>query len=122
MTRAADAELITLNAEIREDTGPALDPERHEPKMAGDLAKSLCDALVEAYRTQESARPETLAVAAQTMLETLLSGFEAEGVGTGRMRVALANSLLVNGHASVSIDVTGASVPSFISAANARMH
>ncbi len=115
-------ENILLHAEIRDDTGPALDPERHEPKPAGALAKALCDALVEAYREQENARPETLAIAAQTLLETLLSGFEAEGVGTARMRIALANSVLSNGHAAVTIDKAEARPPRFVTPANARLH
>lgn len=113
---------ILLSAEIREDTGPSLDPERHEPKIAGALAKSLCDALVEAYRGQDSARPETLAVAVQTMLETLLSGFEDEGVSTARMRIALANSLLVNGHASVTIDMGGEKPTPFSAPTSTRVH
>ena len=42
MNRAAyaneDDNLITLSAEIREESGPALDPDRHEPQVAGELA------------------------------------------------------------------------------------
>lgn len=115
---------ILLRAEIREDTGPALDPERHEPKVAGALAKALCDAMVEAYRELDQARPETLAVAAQTMLETLLSGFEDEGVATSRMRVALANSLLSNGHAAVTIELGGQDVEATrpVTRGKARLH
>ena len=109
---AAEAgnERITLRAEISTADGRSLDPKKHDGAAAREIATELCEALTQAYAAQEAARPETLAIAVQTVLETLLSGIEKEGVDTTTMRVALANSVLSNGRATVSIDVAGESV------------
>lgn len=104
----ASGERITLRAELSTAEGRSLDPQKHDGEAAREIATELCDALTKAYAAQEAARPETLAIAVQTVLETLLSGIEREGVDTTTMRVALANSVLANGRATVSIDVTGA--------------
>jgi hypothetical protein len=101
----AGVERITLRAEISTADGRSLDPKRHDSEAARAIATELCEALTEAYAAQDAARPETLAIAVQTVLETLLSGIEKEGVDTTTMRVALANSVLSNGRATVSIDV-----------------
>ncbi|MEL6318233.1 MAG: hypothetical protein AAFR16_11420, partial [Pseudomonadota bacterium] len=68
------AEKITLNAEIDGSDGRALDPQAHDASAARGIATDLCTALTEAYAKHENVRPETLAVAVQTVLETLLSG------------------------------------------------
>lgn len=115
-------ERITLRAEITGAEGRALDPQSHDTETAREIAVSLCTALTDAYAKHEKVRPETLAVAVQTVLETLLSGIEREGVDGASMRVALANSLLVNGDASVQIDVDGRAVPSMLSDAASTLH
>lgn len=102
-----EPEHITLFAELNEPAGPSLDPKNHDVDTARKLAEKLCETIVEAYYDGEQVRPETLAVGVQTALETLLSGFEREGVQAGVMRVALANSLLTNGKAQVKIEVDG---------------
>lgn len=108
-----NSERITLRAEILGAGDRALDPTRHNADTARDLARELCDALANAYgKREDTVRPETLAIAVQTVLETLLSGFEREGVDAASMRVALANSLLVNGDGDVQIEVDGQPVAS----------
>lgn len=120
---SADAqERITLRAEITGGGDKALDPQRHESDVAREIAVDLCGALSNAYGKHEKVRPETLAVAVQTVLETLLSGIEREGVNAASMRVALANSLLVNGQAAVEIDVNGRRVPSKIAEVGSTIH
>ncbi len=108
-------ERITLKAEIVGSDGKALDPQSHDAAIAREIAVDLCAALSDAYAKHEKVRPETLAVAVQTVLETLISGIEREGVDAASMRVALANSLLVNGDAQVEINVNGRRVPSILS-------
>lgn len=124
--RASDAaakdEHITLKAEITGGGGKALDPQRHESDIAREIAVDLCGALSKAYGKHDQVRPETLAVAVQTVLETLLSGIEREGVNAASMRVALANSLLVNGQAAVEIDVNGKRVPSKVHEVGSTIH
>lgn len=107
--KGADAggERITLRAEVSTLDGRSLDPQKHDSEAARDIATHMCEALTQAYAARDAARPETLAIAVQTVLETLLSGIEKEGVDTTTMRVALANSVLSNGRATVKIDVSG---------------
>ena len=113
---------ISLKATIDAAGGRALDPQNHDASQARDIALELCKALSESYGDRESARPETLAVAVQTVLETLISSIEREGVNAASMRVALANSMLVNGDAEVKIDVDGKRVPSAISEISKAVH
>ncbi len=115
-------EKITLTAEIVSAEGRALDPQNHDDSVARDIARELCDAMVECYGRRQDVGPETLAIAAQTMLETLMSGIEREGVDCASMRVALANSLLVNGQAQVEIAVDGKRVPSFLGDGGTTIH
>lgn len=116
------AETITLRAEIDNDQGRALDPQAHDPSAARGIATDLCNALTQAYTKHDGVRPETLAVAVQTVLETLLSGVEREGVHASGMRVALANSLLVNGDARVQIEVGDERVPSILPPSSGTLH
>lgn len=106
------SEKITLKAEIVSVNTRALDPQNHDNEAARDIATKLCRALTAAYGEHDGVRPETLAVAVQTVLETLISGIEREGVNAASMRVALANSLLVNGDADVKIEIDGVAEPS----------
>ena len=115
-------EKITLNAQIVGADGRALDPQNHDSDTARKIATDLCSALAEAYGKHETVRPETLAIAVQTVLETLLSGIEREGVDAASMRVALANSVLVNGRADVTIEVDGKQVPSLLADGGATVH
>lgn len=98
---------ITLHAEIEEKTGPALDPQRHDPKAARVLALELCSVLTGAMSEEREHSPETMAVAVQTALETLISECERNGVSGAGMRVALAKSLLENGKAYVRLEIDG---------------
>lgn len=115
-------EKITLSAEIEGAEGRALDPQNHDTEIARTIATDLCNALAEAYNKHETVRPETLAIAVQTVLETLLSGIEREGVDAASMRVALANSMLVNGKAVVKIQVDGKPAPSILTECGATIH
>lgn len=115
-------ERITLRAEMATGIGRSLDPQKHDSDAARVIATDLCDALTDAYAKQDGARPETLAIAVQTVIETLLSGIEREGVDTTTMRVALANSVLSNGRATVSIDVSGDKNPLIRLDAGATLH
>lgn len=115
-------ETITLKAAIESTEGRALDPQNHDSALARDIARELCEAMTESYARYEHVGPETLAIAAQTMIETLISGIEREGVNCASMRVALANSLLVNGDAAVEIAVNGRSVPSILSEGGNTIH
>ncbi len=103
----AGGERISLKAEVTTADGRSLDPQKHDSDAAREIAAELCEALTQAYAAQDAVRPETLAISVQTVLETLLSGIEKEGVDTTTMRVALANSVLSNGRATVKIDVSG---------------
>lgn len=118
----AKVERITMKAEITGGGDRALDPQRHQSDISRDIAVDLCGALSKAYGKHEQVRPETLAVAVQTVLETLLSGIEREGVNAATMRVALANSLLVNGQGSVEIDVNGQNAPSAFAEVGSTIH
>ena len=113
---------ISLKAEIVAGEGRALDPQNHDATAARSIAVELCNALSDAFSRHDAARPETLAVAVQTVLETLISSIEKEGVDAASMRVALANSMLVNGDAEVSIDVGGTRVPSTIAEISKAIH
>ncbi|MEM9724807.1 MAG: hypothetical protein AAF909_05005 [Pseudomonadota bacterium] len=119
---AAPGQRISLSAVIEAGSNRALDPQQHDANAARDIALELCSALSESYGRHAEARPETLAVAVQTVLETLISSIEREGVDAASMRVALANSLLVNGDAEVSIDVDGKPVPSIIADVSRAIH
>lgn len=119
---AATAERIALKAEVESAVGRALDPQRHESDDARMIASELCNALTDVYADHGSVRPETLAIAVQTVLETLLSGIEREGVDTVAMRVALANSLLSNGGAEVSIDIAPTEAPARVTRGDATLH
>ena len=103
----AGGERISIRAEVTTADGRSLDPQKHDSEAAREIAAELCEALTGAYAAQDAVRPETLAISVQTVLETLLSGIEKEGVDTTTMRVALANSVLSNGRATVKIDVSG---------------
>lgn len=116
------AECITLKAEIKGSEGRALDPQTHDAEIAREIAVDLCGALSDTYGKHEKVRPETLAVAVQTVLETLISGIEREGVDAASMRVALANSLLVNGDASVEININGKDVAATLAETGATIH
>ena len=127
MTEKKDSDLetkqrISLNAEIEAGEGRALDPQNHDANAARSIALELCSALSSSFNKHEDARPETLAIAVQTVLETLISSIEKEGVDAASMRVALANSMLVNGDAKVSIDVGGKRVPSSIAEISKAIH
>ena len=113
---------ISMSAEIDAGAGRALDPQNHDATTARDIALELCSALSDSFGRHQEARPETLAVAVQTVLETLISSIEREGVDAASMRVALANSMLVNGEAKVKIDVDGKRVPSMIVEASRAIH
>lgn len=113
---------ISMKAEIEAGSGRALDPQNHDSNVAREIALELCTALSSAFGKHDQARPETLAVAVQTVLETLISSIEKEGVDAASMRVALANSMLVNGDAEVSIDVGGKRVPSTIMEISKAVH
>ena len=115
-------EKITLRAQIVSTEGRALDPQNHDSDAAREIARELCEAMTKSFASREHVGPETLAIAAQTMIETLMSGIEREGVDCASMRVALANSLLVNGDATVEIDVDGKSVPSILGDGGATLH
>lgn len=115
-------EKITLKAEIVSADGQALDPQNHDGAMAREIARELCEAMTQSYAKHTEVGPETLAVAAQTMIETLMSGIEREGVDCASMRVALANSMLVNGAATVEINVDGKRVPSVIAEGGSTIH
>lgn len=113
---------IKMSAQILAGGGRALDPQNHDANAARDIAVELCSALSNSFGKHESVRPETLAVAVQTVLETLISSIEREGVNAASMRVALANSLLVNGDAAVQIEVDGKSVPTDIPEVSGSIH
>lgn len=121
-TAAEEVQRIVLSAEITAKGGRALDPQNHDSDAARDIALDLCGALSESFGKHDNTRPETLAVAVQTVLETLISSIEREGVDAASMRVALANSMLVNGDAKVAIDVDGQRVPSFIPEVSSSVH
>ncbi|MCI4663319.1 MAG: hypothetical protein MRY74_01235 [Neomegalonema sp.] len=115
-------EVIKMKAQIVGSDERALDPQNHDSEMAREIAKELCDAMTKSYGERDDVRPETLAIAAQTVIETLMSGIEREGVNCASMRVALANSLLVNGDAKVEIEVDGESMPSSFGDGGATFH
>lgn len=98
---------ITLHAEIEEKAGPALDPQRHDPGAARTLAVELCQVLTGAMSEEREHSPETMAVAVQTALETLISECERNGLSGSGMRIALAKSLLENGSAYVRLEIDG---------------
>ncbi|MEL6979938.1 MAG: hypothetical protein AAGM38_14810 [Pseudomonadota bacterium] len=113
---------IALSATIQAGPGRALDPQKHDAQEARDIAVALCNALTTSFSNNEKTRPETLAVAVQTVLETLISSIEREGVDAASMRIALANSMLVNGEAQVKIDIDGKRVPSSIAELSKAIH
>lgn len=113
---------ISLSAIIDAGAGRALDPQKHNAEEARQIAVELCNALTSSFSRHDKTRPETLAVAVQTVLETLISSIEREGVNAASMRVALANSMLVNGDAEVKIDVDGKRVPSSIAEISKAIH
>ena len=115
-------EKITLKAEITSTNGRALDPQNHDSNVAREIARELCDTMTKSYAGRDDVRPETLAIAAQTVIETLMSGIEREGVDCASMRVALANSLLVNGSATVEIDVDGERMPTSFAEVGDTVH
>lgn len=115
-------EKITLKAEIVSSEARALDPQNHDTDLARDIARELCEAMTQCYSKRADVGPETLAIAAQTMIETLMSGIEREGVNCASMRVALANSLLVNGDATVEIAIDGRKVPSILGDGGSTVH
>lgn len=115
-------EKITIQAEITGSDGRSLDPQQHDVDVARAIATELCNALASSYEKQDTARPETLAIAVQTVLETLLSGIEREGVNCASMRVALANSMLANGNATVTIEVDGEPAPSLLTECGSTIH
>lgn len=98
---------ITLHAEIDDASGPSLDPQRHDPGAARTLALELCQVLTGAMAADREHSPETMAVAVQTALETLISECERNGLSGASMRVALAKSLLENGKAYVRLEIDG---------------
>ena len=98
---------ITLHAEIEDREGPSLDPQRHDASSARALARQLCNVLTSSMATEPSHSPETMAVAVQTALETLISECERNGLSGAGMRVALAKSLLENGKAYVRLEIDG---------------
>ena len=99
--------IITLHAEIKEAAGASLDPQRHDPKSARDLALEICRVLSGAMAEDRDHSPETMAVAVQTALETLISECERNGLCGAGMRIALAKSLLENGRARVRLQIDG---------------
>lgn len=115
-------EKITLTAKIDSPEGRALDPQNHDSDLAREIARELCEAMTKSYADRDHVGAETLAIAAQTMIETLMSGIEREGVNCASMRVALANSLLVNGDAQVEIAIDGKPVPSMLGGGGATLH
>ena len=121
-TRKETTFSLNSSAEIAGATSRALDPLRYDADAARLIAKDLCEALTDSYDRRGAVRPETLAVAVQTVLETLLCGVEREGVDAASMRVALANSMLVNGRAEVRIMVDGKPTPSLFCESGARVH
>lgn len=98
---------ITLHAEIEDAKGPSLDPQRHDPGAARVLALELCQVLTAAMAEEREHSPETMAVAVQTALETLISECERNGLSGAGMRIALAKSLLENGKAYVRLEIDG---------------
>ena len=74
---------------------------------ARTLARQLCDVLTSNMETEPSHSPETMAVAVQTALETLICECERNGLSGASMRVALAKSLLENGKALVRLEIDG---------------